>query len=225
MRFAVPGRLLLALPVCAVLSAGALGAGAKVHVIPFGKWISARWLAATSGEADQAQTIKVRALILGGRIREYVFGTPHEVTERLFVVQRVFRLIDSLRDELAPRWQWQLGRLAADRSHEGPRSAINLPDYDVLDWAASWYRDYAADCGVSDDGKRKEDLCHRGAVEPAQAGDEKSAPERWTGRGHGARLGMPRTGRAAESGAGQLRAGRQRERNVCHSRACRRCGE
>ena len=36
----------------------------------------------------------------------------------------------------------------------GRVSPINLPDFDPLYSAASWYRDYIAYCGVSDDGKK-----------------------------------------------------------------------
>ena len=154
MRFALRLRLLLGLLVCAMLPAGAAGAGAKVHVITFGKWTSAQWLPATSTEGDKPQNIKVRALIVDGRTKEYVIGPPHEVTERLFVVRRAFRVNDSLVDESAPRWQWQRGGwLLVDRT-TGRVSAINLPEYDAFYSAASWYRDYAAYCGVSDDGKK-----------------------------------------------------------------------
>jgi hypothetical protein len=33
-------------------------------------------------------------------------------------------------------------------------SAINLPEFDSYYSAVSWYRDYAAYCGISDDGKK-----------------------------------------------------------------------
>jgi hypothetical protein len=36
----------------------------------------------------------------------------------------------------------------------GHISPLNLPDFDVSYSAASWYRDYAAYCGISDDGKK-----------------------------------------------------------------------
>jgi hypothetical protein len=69
-------------------------------------------------------------------------------------VRRAFRVNDSLTDEVTPRWQWQRGGwLLVDRT-TGRVSAINLPDYDAFYSAASWYRDYVAYCGVSDDGKR-----------------------------------------------------------------------
>jgi len=145
---------MLGLVVGAMLAAGAAGAGAKVHVITFGKWTPAQWLPAGSTEADKPQFIKVRALMVDGRIKEYVLGAPHEVTERLFVVRRAFRVNDSLADEATPRWQWQRGGwLLVDRT-TGRVSAINLPEFDSFYSAASWYRDYAAYCGVSDDGKK-----------------------------------------------------------------------
>jgi len=100
-----------------MLAAGAAGAGAKVHVITFGKWTSAQWLPAASTEGEKPLTMKVRALIVDGRIKEYTVGSPHEVTERLFVVRRAFRVNDSLADEATPRWQWQRGGwLLVDRT-------------------------------------------------------------------------------------------------------------
>ena len=98
--------------------------------------------------------IKVRALIVDGRVKEYVLGPPHEVTDRLFVVRRVFRVNDGLPEETAPRWQWQRGGwLLVDRG-SGRISPVNLPEFDALYSSTSWYRDYVAYCGVSDDGKK-----------------------------------------------------------------------
>ena len=98
--------------------------------------------------------MKVRALVVDGRVKEYVLGTPHEVTDRLFVVRRAFRVNDGLPEDLAPRWQWQRGGwLLVDRT-TGRVSALALPEFDSFYSVASWYRDYAAYCGVSDDGKK-----------------------------------------------------------------------
>ena len=44
-------------------------------------------------------------------------------------------------------------RLLVDRV-TGRISPINLPEFDAVYSAASWYRDYAAYCGVSEDGKK-----------------------------------------------------------------------
>jgi hypothetical protein len=139
--------------VWAMLATVAMGSAAKVHVITFGKSTSVPWFAGFGGEGKPL-TIKVRALIVDGRVKEYVLGAAHDVTERLFVVRRAFRLNDSLPEESVPRWQWQRGGwLLVDRL-TGRVSAINLPEFDVYYSAASWYRDYAAYCGVADDGKK-----------------------------------------------------------------------
>jgi hypothetical protein len=139
--------------VCAALATGAMGAATKVHVIAFGKSTSVQWFPGVGAE-DRPLTIKVRALIVDGRVKEYVLGAPHDVTERLFVVRRAFRVNDSLPEESVPRWQWQRGGwLLVDRL-TGRVSAINLPEFDAYYSAASWYRDYVAYCGVADDGKK-----------------------------------------------------------------------
>ena len=139
---------------CALLwTNAAAAAGGKIHVITFGKWTSAQWFIG-SGADDKALTIKIRALIVDGRVKEYALGAPHDVTERLFVVRCVFRVNDSLPEDSSPRWQWQRGGwLLVDRltGHVAP---INLPEFDVLYSAASWYRDYVVYCGVVEDGKK-----------------------------------------------------------------------
>jgi hypothetical protein len=140
--------------VCVVLWPNASAAvGPKIHVITFGKWTSVQW-STSSGVDDRPLTIKIRALIIDGRVKEYALGAPHDVTERLFVVRRAFRVNDSLPEDPSPRWQWQRGGwLLVDRL-TGHVSPINLPEFDVLYSAASWYRDYVAYCGVAEDGKK-----------------------------------------------------------------------
>jgi hypothetical protein len=127
----------------------------KPHVITFGKWISAKWPNATG---QKLLDLKVRALFVDTRLKEYTTGTAHELTDRLFVVRRAFRVNDALPTETAnassPRWQWQRGGwLLVDRL-TGRVSQLNLPEFDPFYSTASWYRDYIAYCGVSDDGKK-----------------------------------------------------------------------
>ena len=139
--------------VCAVLLTNAAGAAAKTHVITFGKWTSVQWFTG-SGTDDKPQIVKIRALVIDGRVKEYALGASHEVTDRLFVVRRAFRVNDSLPEDPGPRWQWQRGGwLLVDRL-TGHVSPINLPEFDVLYSAASWYRDYVAYCGIAEDGKK-----------------------------------------------------------------------
>jgi hypothetical protein len=133
-------------------------AAAKPHIITFGKWTTVQWNAGSGPTVkdEKILSLKVRPLLIDARVKEFTFGQPHEVTDRLFVVRRAFRVNDSLPQEssLPPHWQWQAGGwLLVDRV-TGRISPINLPEFDVVYSAASWYRDYVAYCGVSDDGKK-----------------------------------------------------------------------
>jgi len=112
-----------------------------------------QWTAATNPE-DKPIPIKIRPLMVDGRVKEFVTGPPHEITEHLFVVRRMFRVNDSLPDDSTPQWQWQRGEwLLVDRL-TGRISPVNLPEFDVIYSPAIWYRDYVAYCGLSDDGKK-----------------------------------------------------------------------
>ena len=137
-----------------VLWAASAAAVPKPHVISFGKWAPAKWYV---GSADsKALDLKIRALYVDTRLKEFTTGQAHDVTDRLFVVRRMFRLNDTLPDETStsPRWQWQRGGwLLVDRV-TGRVTQINLPEFDPFYSTASWYRDYIAYCGVSDDGKK-----------------------------------------------------------------------
>ena len=130
-------------------------AATKVHVMTFGKWTLVEWHPETGRTDEKPLTLRIRPLLVDGRIKEYVLGVPHDVTDRLFVVRRAFRVNDNLPDDPGnARWQWQRGGwLLVDRV-TGRVSAVSLPEFDVLYSPVSWYRDYAAYCGVSDDGKK-----------------------------------------------------------------------
>lgn len=126
----------------------------KPHVIGFGKTISAKWL--IGADESHSIEIKVRPLYIDSRLKEFTLGPPHDVTDHLFVVQRAFRLNDALPDErnIVVRWQWQRGGwLLVDRV-SGHVSQLALPEFDTYYSASSWYRDYVAYCGVSDDGEK-----------------------------------------------------------------------
>jgi hypothetical protein len=133
-------------------------AATKPHTITFGKWTTVQWFPESGSGAPEAKplTLKVRPLLVDARVKEFTLGLTHDVTDRLFVVRRAFRLNDSLPQESIspPHWTWQAGGwLLVDRT-TGHISLINLPEFDVFYSTASWYRDYAAYCGVSDDGKK-----------------------------------------------------------------------
>ncbi len=126
-------------------------AAPRAHVITFGKWSSTQW---TDPEGKRRFEMKVRSLIVDTRVREYTTGGPHEMTDRLFVVRRAFRLNDALPGEPV-RWQWQRGGwLLVDRL-TGRVAQLSLPEFDPFYSTASWYRDYVAYCGVSEDAKKR----------------------------------------------------------------------
>jgi hypothetical protein len=131
------------------------GRGAsKPHVVTFGKWTPIR--RCVGPNEGKCLDLKVRGLYVDSRTKEFTLGTPHDITERLFVVRRAFRVNDNLPVEnaSAPRWVWQRGGwLLVDRI-TGHVSANALPEFDSYYSVASWYRDYVAYCGVSDDGKK-----------------------------------------------------------------------
>jgi len=136
-----------------LILASPASAAPKPHIVSFGKWTTVQYSPNNSAD-EQPLTMKVRPLLLDTRIKEFTFGPAHDLTERLFVVRRAFRVNDSLPQEPALHWQWQPGGwLLVDRT-TGHISPLNLPEFDAFTSTASWYRDYVAYCGASDDGKK-----------------------------------------------------------------------
>jgi len=131
-------------------------AATKPHIISFGKWTTVQWFPNTGTADGKPLTLKVRPLLIDAHVKEFTFGPAHDITDRLFVIRRAFCVNDSLPQESSspPHWQWQRGGwLLVDRTN-GHISPINLPEFDALYSSTSWYRDYAAYCGVSDDGMK-----------------------------------------------------------------------
>ena len=137
----------------ALSTASAMGA-TKPHVVSFGKPTAIKWCVGPN--EGKCIDLKVRPLYVDGRVKEFTLGPSHDITERLFAVRRAFRVNDNLPGEISPtpRWVWQRGGwLLVDRA-TGHVSGISLPEFDSYYSVASWYRDYVAYCGVSDDGKK-----------------------------------------------------------------------
>jgi hypothetical protein len=147
-------RYVSALAVILLLATGTGVAAPKTHVITLGKWTTIKWF--PDPDEGHGLDLKIRPLYVDGQMKEFILGSPHEITDRLFVARRVFRVNDALPQETAaaPRWRWERGGwLLVDRV-TGHVSAVNLTEFDPFYSAASWYRDYVAYCGVSDDGKK-----------------------------------------------------------------------
>jgi hypothetical protein len=163
-----------------------LGAARRVHYSKAGD---------PAGAAAGEEELKIRALMVDGALKEWTTDDAHDVTDRSFVVRRVLRLNDSLPGEKPAvgdkHWVWQRGPwLLVDRV-TGHVVALKLPDYDPAVSQVSWFRDYAAYCGVTSSGKslyavvaqvaaRKAVLAKKlSAFEPENHPNPACAPAEW----------------------------------------------
>jgi hypothetical protein len=138
-----------------LLCAAVTGWGASTpHVVALGKAQPVK-IFLGPGE-EQALTISVRPLYVDAKLKEFTTGNAHEITDRQFVVQRAFRINDALPDDKPKqsKWLWQFGGwLLVDRS-TGHITQLKLPDFHPQYSQVSWYRDYAAYCGISENSER-----------------------------------------------------------------------
>jgi hypothetical protein len=148
----------------AILSSGAAAssrAPRKTHTVALGalKRVPYSKAGDPAGAASGENELKIRALYVDGVLKEWTTGDAHDVTDRSFVVRRAIHLNDALPTDkpLAvdkqERWVWQRGPwLLVDRL-TGRVTALHLPDYDPGVSQVSWFRDYAAYCGLTPSGK------------------------------------------------------------------------
>ena len=138
--------------VCGLLVAMCGLAAAKTHIISFGKPMNVKWFVTP----EKAQAISVRPLFVDSKLREFTTGDVHEVTDSIFVVRRAYRINDYLPEDQkkVPDWKWQRGDWLVVNRRTGNVSAVNLPEFDPFYSVVSWYRDYAAYCGLAEDGTR-----------------------------------------------------------------------
>lgn len=140
-----------------VLSPFCFGAARKAHVVVLGAVRQVPYSKAgdPAGAVGGESTLKIRALIVDGVVKEWTTGEAHDVTDRSFVVRRALRLNDELPGEKAApaHWVWQRGPWLLVERTTGHETALKLPDYDPGVSHVSWFRDYAAYCGVTASGK------------------------------------------------------------------------
>ncbi len=137
---------------CLCFFATALFAAAKPKIISFGTWTKVPFF--VGPHEDKSIEIKIRSLLVDGKVKEFTTGEPHDVTDRFFVVRKAYRVNDWLPDDPKAkehRWKWQRGGwLLVDRT-TARVSQVNLPEFDPFYSSSSWFRDYVAYCGLSDD--------------------------------------------------------------------------
>jgi hypothetical protein len=127
-------------------------AAAKPKVLSFGAWSKVPFFLGPN--EDKSMEIKIRPLLVDGKIKEFTTGDTHDVTDRFFVVRKAYRVNDWLPDDPKPkehRWRWQRGAwLLVDRTTMRI-TQLNLAEFDPFYSSTSWFRDYVAYCGLSDD--------------------------------------------------------------------------
>lgn len=126
-------------------------AAPKDHVITFGKITTVKLFIGPT--EDKTMDMKIRGLYIDGNLKEFTTGESHDVTDRIFVTRKAYRLNDNLpEDSKTPHWKWQRGAwLMVDRTN-GRITPLKLPEFDPFYSSVTWYRDYAAYCGISDNG-------------------------------------------------------------------------
>jgi hypothetical protein len=139
------------------LVAGTQSYGAtKVHVVfvGSGKVVPYSAIGDPAGALPTEKQLRVRPLLVDGKVKEWTNGESHPITDRTFVVRRAIRLNDALPGDKAEHWIWQRGPwLMIDRV-KGNVTALHLPDYDPAVSNVVWFRDYAAYCGLTASGKQ-----------------------------------------------------------------------
>lgn len=146
----------LAAPAC-------FGAARKGHIVVLGAARKAAYSRAgdPAGAAAGEDSLKIRALLVDGVLKEWTTGDPHDVTDRSFVVRRALRLNDALPGDKSgdkpggkvSQWVWQRGPWVLVDRTSGRVTPLKLPDYDPGVSQVSWFRDYGAFCGVTASGK------------------------------------------------------------------------
>jgi hypothetical protein len=152
--------LLSAMAASPIVILNAAGAPRKVHVVGLGAMKKVPYSKAgdPAGAMAGEDSLKIRALVVDGDVKEWTTGDFHDVTARSFVVRRAMRLNDELPGEKPAataqnHWVWQRGPwLLVDRT-TGHVIALKLPEYDPGVSHVSWFRDYGAYCGVTASGK------------------------------------------------------------------------
>lgn len=170
-------HLALAASACSMaFAAGAFAAQRKPHIVMLGaaKKVPYSKAGDPAGAMPGEDSLRIRALIVDGALKEWTTGDAHDVTDRSFVVRRAIKLNDALpvdksadksadksndkasadpKSAAGEKWVWQRGPwLLVDRV-TGHATALKLPDYDPGVSQPTWFRDYAAYCGVTASGK------------------------------------------------------------------------
>ena len=124
----------------------------KVHTVALGAIRRVPYTqpdATPDSKTDETSILKIRPLLVDDRQKEWITGDAHDVTDRSFTIRRALHLNDALPTDSTPHWIWQPGPwLLVDRT-TGHITPLHLPDFDPDVSDVTWFRDYAAYCGIA----------------------------------------------------------------------------
>jgi hypothetical protein len=129
---------------------------AKGHTVNFGgvKKVPYSIAGDPAGNNGDEKELKIRPLLIDDKVKEWTTGEAHDVTDRSVAVRRALKVNDALPTDKVEHWVWQRGPwLLIDRAN-GHILALKLPDFDPSVSNVTWFRDYAAYCGLSSGGKQ-----------------------------------------------------------------------
>lgn len=125
----------------------------RIHSAGLGEWHSVPYAPHPDATSPATGQLRIRPLIVDGRLADWTTGEPHMITAQTFTVQQVLRVNNALPADPKPSWIWQLGPwLLANRS-TGHVATLHLPDFYPTVSEVVWFQNYAAYCGLKPTGQ------------------------------------------------------------------------
>ena len=119
-----------------------------VHTVFLGPWHSVPYSPNPDASTPSQSRLRVRALVVDGRIADWTTGPVHLITPTSYTVRQAVRINNSLPSDPHQHWIWQLGSWLAIHRLTGHVAVLHLPGYDPRVSNVAWFRDLAAYCGL-----------------------------------------------------------------------------
>lgn len=118
------------------------------HTVFLGPWHTVPFSPNPDAANPTQSHLKVRALVIDGRIADWTEGNIHPVTESSYTVRQALRVNDSLPNAKHEHWIWQRAAWLSVNRLTGHVAVLHLPAFDPRVSHVVWFRDLAAYCGI-----------------------------------------------------------------------------
>lgn len=119
-----------------------------VHTVFLAPWHTVPYSPDPDAAAPTQSHLRVRALVVDGRIVDWTSGPTHQVTRTTYTVRQAIRVNDALPTAKHDHWIWQLGAWLSVQRITGHVAVLHLPGFDPRVSQIVWFRDLAAYCGI-----------------------------------------------------------------------------